>query len=53
MKLNHLKSLMNNENIKNFYQLIFLNFLNFIIEIGAISSLAIFGSLLINKNYSK
>ena len=51
MKLNLLKSLMNNENKKNFYFLIFLNFLNFIMEVGAISCLAIFGSLLINKNY--
>ena len=51
MKLKLLKSLMNNENKKNFYFLIFLNFLNFIMEVGAISCLAIFGSLLINKNY--
>ena len=50
MKLKHLKNLLSKEDKKKFYQLILMSLLNFIIEIGAISSLAIIGSLLINNN---
>ena len=51
MKLKLLKNLLSNKDKKNFNLLILMNLLNFIMEIGAISSLAIFGSLLINKEY--
>ena len=50
MKLKLLKNLLSNKD-KKLYSIDLMNLLNFIMEIGATSSLAIFGSL-INKEYN-
>lgn len=51
MQLKNLQNIIGKKNKKKLYFLLFLNFWNFIFELSALGSLAIFGSFLINKNY--
>ena len=51
MKIKTLQNLIGKKNKNKLYLLFFLNFWNFLFELCALGSLAIFGSFLVNKNY--
>tara|TARA_B100001248_G_C27399010_1_gene468266 strand:+ start:7825 stop:9543 length:1719 start_codon:yes stop_codon:yes gene_type:complete len=51
MQLKNLQNIIGKKNKKKLYFLLFFNFWNFLFELSALGSLAVFGSFLVNKNY--